>query len=283
MASTLATVALPGDDELNVRVLEKRPVSEREDASTVVVLAHPFLPLQQLEPLAGLLSGERRVVGVDVNDLIGAPADWRRASASLLDVLDELAIERYHLVGVYLGGLLAQQHTVERPAGEGARLRSTTLVSTHTGGEHEVPPYPQSVERLASGLVDGARPDLRHAALVELIHDSTLRRRPGVVDSLEELSAARGLSTEELEAWRRAATSFGVFDSFPGIEQPVLVLHGEFDRITPPENARVLERQIPGAERVKVTDSGHLFYLEDPGTVFAALQTFFERVETFVP
>ena len=61
------------------------------------------------------------------------------------------------------------------------------------------------------------------------------------------------------------------------------MLHGEFDPFVPPENARVLERQIPGAERVEIAECGHLFYLEDPGATYAALQTFFERVETFVP
>lgn len=278
----VATVVVPGEDALEVRFLEWS--AESGSGSPLVVLAHPFLPLRQLQPCAELLRRDRRVVVVEIVDLFGsagASIDWSGAAAALGRFLTQLDIDRYHLIGLHLGGLLAQQFTVE--AAPVAGLRSVTLMASHTGGEHEVPPASLVVDCLAEGLVQGARGDLRHAALSQLIDVSTLRRRPRVVDTLQELVDERRLQAHELEAWWTASESFSVFDSFPEIDLPVLVLHGQLDALTPPENSTVLERQIPGAERVEVADSGHLFFLEDPGTVFAAVQTFVERVETYVP
>ena len=91
------------------------------------------------------------------------------------------------------------------------------------------------------------------------------------------------MTRADTELWWSAAKEFCVFDSFPQIDLPVLVVHGETDPVAPTENSRVLEQQIPGAERIQVTDTGHFFDLEDPGSTYAALQTFWERVETYVP
>ncbi|MEM9407851.1 MAG: alpha/beta hydrolase [Acidobacteriota bacterium] len=287
MSAELCTVDLPGGSAPTVRVFDRSASEPSDDGvSPAVLLAHPFLPVEQLSGLIELLGRERRVVAVDVTDLATAAlerGDWSASAEAFRNLLPALEIERHHLAGVHFGGLLAQQIAVESLTQESSGLRSLTLISTHTGGDHEIPPHERTLDSLKTGLIAEAAPELRHQAILQLIHAGTLRRRPRVVDQLETLLAERRLSASEVERWWSAAGAFGVFESFPEIDLPVLVLHGEIDPVAPAENARVLERQIPGAERVQFNDSGHFFFAEDPGATYAALQTFLERVETYVP
>jgi len=52
---------------------------------------------------------------------------------------------------------------------------------------------------------------------------------------------------------------------------PTLVLVGDRDRLTPPENARTLAAAIPGAQLLELRGAGHCAMLEQPEAVNAAL------------
>ena len=78
----------------------------------------------------------------------------------------------------------------------------------------------------------------------------------------------------------RACDAFDVMERLSTIRLPVLVVSSEDDRLTPPKYGAYLEAHIPGAERVHITDAGHLVPMEKPETFNDAVRRFLDRLGT---
>ncbi|MGH2688542.1 MAG: alpha/beta fold hydrolase, partial [Actinomycetota bacterium] len=63
----------------------------------------------------------------------------------------------------------------------------------------------------------------------------------------------------------------------PGIALPVLVLHGDEDRIVPVDEARAMVAAIPGSRFAVVTGAGHLAPMEKPDVANAVVGAFLRR------
>ena len=66
-------------------------------------------------------------------------------------------------------------------------------------------------------------------------------------------------------------------DQLDKVRQPTLIFSGEFDRTCTPRAARDLHAGIPGSELVIIPNVGHMSYIEDPASYFAAVRGFFAR------
>jgi pimeloyl-ACP methyl ester carboxylesterase len=60
------------------------------------------------------------------------------------------------------------------------------------------------------------------------------------------------------------------------LQQPTLVVAGDDDRAIPLANARFLAHRIPNARLHVVKGGGHLFVIDDPGSVAPAITAFLE-------
>lgn len=97
--------------------------------------------------------------------------------------------------------------------------------------------------------------------------------RPQVVEAVAAMAAAsdpRGLIGAQLAMAARTDTS----DVLGGIEMPTLVVVGEEDTLTPPDNARELATRIRGARLTILPGAGHLTPLEIPAEFNAAVGAF---------
>ena len=65
--------------------------------------------------------------------------------------------------------------------------------------------------------------------------------------------------------------------ALPGISQPVLLLWGEDDKVSPPAVARYLQALLPDAELVLVPGAGHMLAEEAPDQVASAIADFLGR------
>jgi 3-oxoadipate enol-lactonase len=114
------------------------------------------------------------------------------------------------------------------------------------------------------------------AFLPKLVGETSHRERPALVASVREriLSASpRGIANA-LHGLAARADSRAML---PKIAVPTLVLVGEEDMLTPPDEARSLAEAVPGARLVVIPRAGHLANLESPDAVNAALEAFLPR------
>ncbi|HEX9999282.1 MAG TPA: alpha/beta fold hydrolase [Actinoplanes sp.] len=173
-----------------------------------------------------------------------------------LGVLDAFGVHRAHLVGMSMGGVLAQRIAVERPH----RVLSLTLMSTSAGRS----PGEQPGSALAT---DAAGPDWAHRrSAVEYIvaetremggpftaGDPQLRRlAERVYDRTHDMAASQVNHAN-------CATGPCIRHRLGEITAPTLVLHGTQDRLFPACHAHALAGEIPGARLVWMDGVGHEF------------------------
>ncbi|MDY7086850.1 MAG: alpha/beta fold hydrolase [Actinomycetota bacterium] len=166
-----------------------------------------------------------------------------------LGVLDALNLHRAHLVGLSMGGGLAQRIAVERPH----RLLSLTLIATST----TFPPYGLSqvdAERHWSDrrcAVEGIVSAARSTGGPFTAEDQQLRRlAERAFDRTQDMTAAR---TNHL----RCTAGPPVSDRLGEISAPTLILHGTLDPVVAPAQAEAMCAEIPGSRLVWLEGVGH--------------------------
>ncbi len=221
-----------------------------------------------------LAAGGRFVIRYDHRDTgrstsfpAGAPpySDVDLANDAL-GVLDALGVHRAHLVGLSMGGGLAQRIAVERPH----RVLSLTLMSTSAGpsgtegspavaaaGPGTGPPSPWSHRRSAvNRLVDAVR-EMGGPFTAAEPHLRRLAER--VFDRTQDMAAS------QTNHWRCAGGP-PFRDRLASIATPTLVLHGTLDPLFGAEHPQALVAEIPGARLVWLDGVGHEF---PPSAVWA--------------
>jgi pimeloyl-ACP methyl ester carboxylesterase len=197
-----------------------------------------------------------------VKSLLGMPvngpyriADMARDVVGLLDALD---IERAHVAGASMGGMIAQELAIAH----GPRLLTMTSIMSSPGGRRYSVGRPEAIGRLVD---KPAKSREEHAdKLVQTFRVLSGKGFP--------FDAARthGLG---LEAWDRgvfpagAARQFGaVLDStsdrrarLQHVRVPSLVLHGTDDPLIPERAGKATARLIPGARYMPIPGMGHSF------------------------
>jgi pimeloyl-ACP methyl ester carboxylesterase len=184
--------------------------------------------------------------------------------ADALGILDHLGVERAHLVGLSLGGGIAQHIAVDHPE----RVLSITLMSTSpagTGGP-ELPPMSDELRAVFAGDGQPAEPDWsdREAAIAFLLE----AERP--------YAGSRGIDEEPMRqvlerVYDRSVSLPSANNHFmldateiprarlAEIAVPTLVIHGRDDPLFPLAHGEALAREIPGAELLVVDGLGHEF------------------------
>ena len=184
-------------------------------------------------------------------------------------LLDTLGVERAHLVGLSLGGCVAQQIALDCPA----RVRSLTLVNTFARFDLGEPRTAILVVlRLAVlgtlGLPTQAR--LVAARLFPKPEQAPLRQ-----------IAAQRIAANDPATYRRmliAIQQFDVRDRLGEIGCPTLVIAGERDTTAPLRAKRFLAEHISGARLEIVADSGHATPVDQPDAFNELLSRFLESV-----
>jgi pimeloyl-ACP methyl ester carboxylesterase len=188
--------------------------------------------------------------------------DKRAASYSLAEMaadgvglLDHLEIERAHLVGVSMGGMIAQTVAARHPS----RTRSLTSIMSNTGarfsGQPALKTYPVLLGKAPSdrdGFIDRAakmwgiigspgfeQDELELRAMIALSFD----RGPSPAGTARQLGAiiASGDRRSELRA----------------VQAPTLVIHGDADKLVSPSGGRATAKAIDGARLITIPGMGH--------------------------
>lgn len=201
-----------------------------------------------------LVASGHRVVRLDLRGFGDStcPAGQFAMDAFLGDLVafvDALELDRFHLVGHSLGGMIAQRYALERPE----RVRSLALASTTSHSGRRANAFARLMVALAEHGYDAIleSPVLREQA------GATLREAfPGgaplamLKRGMEQPNPARA------NAWR-ACIDFSTKDRLAELRCPVLVTHGTADLLIPFQAGELVARAIPGATWVVEEGAGH--------------------------
>ena len=215
------------------------------------------------------LSERLRVVtfdnrGVGESARPAGPYSAAQMAADALGLLDVLEIERAHVAGASLGGLIAQEIALSCPE----RVERLALLCTHAGRPLAVP---MAQDVLAAIVPDpNADPLERLVGAMRLAYGDSFWRENAA--ALAAAAASRLSSLPGPESWwAQAAAGAGFSWSGRRLLLPTLVLTGDEDRIVPAMNSAALRRLIPGSELAVFAGGGHYFFLEQAEAVNRAL------------
>ncbi len=187
---------------------------------------------------------------------IQAPYGVADMAADALGVLDALGLQRVHVCGASMGGMVAQHLAAKHPA----RVKSLTLMMT-TSGARQLPQPAMAVRKALMARPDGRIPDAVVAHLVRLLgiigspaypsEPGRLRQRLAamVARSWHPAGTARQLVAVAADGDRSAL--------LPAIHAPTHILHGDADPLVPVAAAHDLQRKIAGATIDIVPGMGH--------------------------
>lgn len=207
--------------------------------------------------------------GVGRSDVPPGPYSISVMAADAAAVMDSAGVTRAHVFGISMGGMIAQEFALQYPQ----RTRSLILGCTSHGGPDAVLADAEVITTLMARGTMSAEDGVR--AMVPFIYDrSTPRERV----------------EEDLEIRRRTfPTALGYFAQVQGIfayesrsrlshlKVPTLVVHGESDRLVPPENGRRLARLIEGARLVMIPGASHIFPTDQPDAAHQAILGFLDE------
>ncbi len=194
--------------------------------------------------------------GVGRSDVPQMPFSIATMASDVVAVMDAAGIESARLFGISMGGMIAQEFTLNYPQ----RVRSLVLGCTNFGGRNVKPATPKVLEILrARGMM---APDEAAWAMVPHIYDKTTPR-----ERVEEDIAIRMKWFPTVEGYFGqigAIFSWDARERLPQIQAPTLVIHGETDELVPPENGRMIAELIPNAELVLLPEASHIFVTDKP-------------------
>jgi len=196
-----------------------------------------------------------------------------RFAGDVCALLDALKLDRVHLCGASMGGMIVQEFAARYPG----RLRSLVVACSHPGGELKINPDPEVMVEFGRGSAGTATEAERTRTLEIVFHPRALDE---MADAVAEYGAAKidfPHSPEELGQRSLGVAQFDVSDRLASIPVPTLVICGSDDLIVPPENSRRIQAALPDAEWITVSNAGHVFFAQAPDACNAAFLRFFDR------
>jgi pimeloyl-ACP methyl ester carboxylesterase len=176
-------------------------------------------------------------------------------AADAIAVLDTIGVEKAHVMGCSMGGMIVQRLAIDHPD----RLLSVTSVMSRTGE----PGYGESSEEALTLLMTPAPPE-RSAYIerqVEALHvygskpewldDDAIRARAAA--AFDRCYCPDGVVRQMKAVGRDGSRS----EQLAQVELPVLVLHGSRDTLIDPSGGRRTAELIPGARYVEIEGMGH--------------------------
>jgi len=248
---------------------------ERGDGDPVLLIMGLSYTLEMWHRVTPALTDRYRVLlfdnrGVGRSDVPAGPYTIPQMAADAVAVLDAAGVQRTHVVGASLGGVVAQELALSYPE----RVRSLVLACTTCGGAEAVLPEADVISLLATRGTQTTEEGFRASA--PYIYD------PGTpTERIEEDLAIRlgtVVSAEGYFAQLMAAVGYDTSERLGAIGVPTLVVHGRSDRLVPPGNGELIARKIPGARLVLLQGASHIMFTDQPEAVGRVLVEFLAEV-----
>lgn len=194
-------------------------------------------------------------------------------AADLAGLLDALQVPKINVVGLSLGGVVAQEFALNYPE----RLEKMALISTFPGGDPWLATLAGEWAKLYEKL---GVAEFQRMVNLWLFTWRTYQNRPVFLETLVKRVSAthNGPGAAGFARQSHVSVQHNVLDRLPEITAPTLVLVGDEDIVTPPRVARQLAEGIPNARLEIIPGAGHGGVAETPEPFNRQLMQFFEDI-----
>jgi pimeloyl-ACP methyl ester carboxylesterase len=246
-----------------------------------LLLVHGFpLDYRMWQPQLDELSASARVIAPDLR---GFGRTTVTDDVSMERLADDLALfvrtlgirEPIVFCGLSMGGYVAWQFWRKH------RDLVRALILCDTKASPDTPDAAANRRKMAEHVLEKGTSIVAEAMLPKMFEPETVATNPGAVAYVREVilhSSPKGIAA----AQRGLAERIDARPLLATINVPSLVIVGEHDAISPPEEMRTVADAIPGSKLVIVPAAGHMAPLEAPEPVNNAIREFLGGVQSSV-
>jgi 3-oxoadipate enol-lactonase len=233
------------------------------------------------DPVLPELASDLSLILVD-NRGVGRSAARRPAEslrdyvADLVELMDYLQLDRAHVLGLSMGGMIARQLAADHPS----RVDRLVLVSCTDRSS----PYLRQI----MGLLGGVLRRLSSKAFARTIE--MLGTSPGFYDAHPELRVQRVREKSRTAGARAIARQLACvahaadcLDDSDPVAAPTLVIAGEYDALVPACYARAMAERLPDSRFLMIPGAGHNPLLECPELVGPPIIDFLLHTDSTFP
>jgi 3-oxoadipate enol-lactonase len=242
-----------------------------------IVFLHAFpLDRSMWAPQVGALVRQGRCIAPDLRgfgaSMRAPPYSMDQYAGDVAALLDRLDVAPAVVVGLSMGGYIAfafwRRHR--------AKVRALVLADTRAGADtDEGREKRRRLIEVARSRGSGAVAEMQ---IETMIGETTRQRRPDVVDTVRAMMAAAPVEgiVGALEAMMARPDSTPTLAT---IDVPALIVVGDEDRLTPPNEAESMHERIRGSRLEVIAQAGHVCNLERSAAFTHIVSEFVEGVE----
>ncbi|MGH8927471.1 MAG: 3-oxoadipate enol-lactonase [Acidimicrobiia bacterium] len=243
-----------------------------DESAPVIVFSHSLgLDSSMWEPQIENLSDQFRLVAVDLRGHGNSgrsddPLTLEVLAGDVLTAATDAGIDRFHFCGISVGGQIVQWMAINRPQ----RLASIVIANTAARiGSKE------SWSDRAAAIRSGGMESILRSSRGRFFSPDFETRNPdrlrATLATLEACDPAAYIAVCEMLARNDLRHDVG------SIDLPTLVITGQLDQSTTPEQAKWLHERIAGSELVELEGAAHISNLDRPEAFTAAVRGFLTR------
>jgi pimeloyl-ACP methyl ester carboxylesterase len=197
--------------------------------------------------------------GIGLSGPVDGPFTIAEMAADTAGLLEVLGLESAHVVGISMGGMIAQELALAHPE----RLRSLTLGCTYCGGPGSQLMPEENLQKLVAGLASGDREKAIRAGY-EVNLSPAFRADEGNYAAFHEMATTVPAAKATIELQAQAIFGHDTSARLGEISIPTLVIHGTEDGVLPFPNGELIASLMPAARFEVFDDVGHMFWWEQP-------------------
>jgi pimeloyl-ACP methyl ester carboxylesterase len=197
--------------------------------------------------------------GIGRSDRVDEPFSIAELAQDAAGLLDELGWESAHVLGISMGGMVAQELALQHPE----RIRSLALGCTYCGGPEAVVAPPSTLQRLGAGMMSGDR-ELAIRTAFEVNVSAAFAAQDGAYELFRTMAKSLPAPVPVIMLQLQAIAGHDTSARLPSLELPTLVIHGDEDIMLPVQNGRLIASLIPDSPLEILHGVGHMFWWEQP-------------------
>jgi pimeloyl-ACP methyl ester carboxylesterase len=179
-------------------------------------------------------------------------------AADVLALLDALEIERVHVVGISMGGMITQELALAHPE----RIRTLSLGATYCGGPRSKLMAEEDLRMLGAAMTSGDREQVLRA-MWEINLSPGFRADESRYAAFHEMATALQAPKDVTFQQMHACVAHDASARLAQVTVPTQVIHGTADRLLVVENG-IQVASLLAVEPQLLEDVGHMFWWEQP-------------------
>jgi pimeloyl-ACP methyl ester carboxylesterase len=194
--------------------------------------------------------------GAGNSDKPEGPYTIRMMADDTIGLMDHLHIDKAHILGISLGGMIAQELAVNYPQRVNRLVLGCTFCKQDNNTSGDYPEWGKAVESGLKGNYDPMFDKLFNKRLNQIILGSVLKRA---------LKKSGEAGTRGIAGQYQASAKHNTADKLPRINLPTLVIGGTADRVMKPSSFKVLSSLIPQSKLIMIENGSHSIFVETRG------------------